>query len=448
MHSSSSLIPGRFQTGFVIPGLAALLAACAGDITQPASRDATLPAAASISPAVASSFTGCRTGPQPGGALWEICVPPVWNGDVVTWAHGYQQPDGGPELPNDAVSGVPVKDIVQGLHYAYAASSYRHKGLVADVASQDLDELPGIVRTQTGADPGHFYLVGASEGSLSAILSLQRAGTPFDGALAVCGPLGSFRGQVNWFGDFRAAFDYFFPGVLPGDVLGVNDAARAHWDPDYINAIAAAMAASPGKTVQLLHVTGAPVDAADPTSAVQTAVAILWYNFFAAADAVYWLHGNPFDNSHKWYTGSANDLLLNLRIRRYHASATALAGLSSFETSGVLRRVAVAAHTTGDPVVPYWQQPLYQVKTVLAGSALQLVAFPVGRYGHCTFTESEVLGSFALLVLRVSFRDLIASASVFHGESEAQEFMMRARQQGAAPRVMPERDLVSAMLRR
>jgi hypothetical protein len=115
---------------------------------------------------------------------------------------------------------------------------------------------------------------------------------------------------------------------------------------------------------------------ADPTSAVQTALAILWFNFFAAADAVYWLHGNPFDNSHKWYTGSANDLLLNLRIRRYHASATVLAGLASFETSGVRRRVAVASHTTGDPIVPCWQLPLYQGKTVLAGSALQLVAFP------------------------------------------------------------------------
>ncbi len=427
---------------------ATILAACADGVTQPTAPERTTPALTGVAPAVSSLFTGCMTGTQSSGALWEVCVPPVWNGDVITWAHGYQEPNGGPELPSDMVGGVAIKDIVQGLHYAYAASSYRHKGLVADVAANDLDELPDIVRAQTGASPAHFYLVGASEGSLSAILSLQRAGTPFSGGLALCGPIGTFRGQVNWFGDFRAVFDYFFPGVLPGDATGVDDAARALWDPTYMNAIAAAMAASPSKTAQLLKVTGAPIDASDPTTAVQTAIDLLWYNFFAAADAVTRLHGNPYDNSKKWYSGSSNDLRLNLKIRRYHASASALSGLAPFETSGRLARVTVAAHTTGDPVVPYWQLPTYQIKNLFAGSALQLSAFPVSAYGHCNFTESQVLSGFALLVVRVTLRDLIASASVFRSDGDAREFLSLSRTQGATPSVVSDQRLVSAMLRR
>jgi len=32
--------------------------------------------------------------------------------------------------------------------------------------------------------------------------------------LAVCGPIGSFQQQIDYLGDARVLFDYFFPGVL------------------------------------------------------------------------------------------------------------------------------------------------------------------------------------------------------------------------------------------
>lgn len=448
-HTSFPVSDSRTHARLAASFLLALFAsACADGITDPTQPAAPPPQLTGVAPAVSSDFYGCRTGTQPSGALWEICVPNPWNGDAIVYAHGYQQPGPTPELPDDSVEGVPVKTIVQGLHYAYVATSYRHKGLVAAEGADDLDELPDIVRNQTGADPGHLLLAGVSEGSLSSILTLQRPGTPFDGALALCGPIGSFRLQVNWFGDFRAVFDYFFPQLLPGDATGVDDAARAAWDPTYINAIAAAMAASPSKTAQLLKVTRAPFDPTDPTTAVQTAVSILWYNFFAAADAVTRLGGNPYDNSHKWYSGSNHDLALNLGIRRYHASATALANLAPFETSGVLQRATVAAHTSLDPVVPAWQLRLFQFKALLAGSSLRLSAFTVDRYGHCSFTQNEVLTGFAVLVLRVTLHDLLVSSSLFSSSAQAQAFLAQARSQGASPGVVPDQELVSAMLRR
>ena len=36
----------------------------------------------------------------------------------------------------------------------------------------------------------------------------------YSGGVAVCGPVGSFHKQVDYFGDVRVLFDYFFPGVL------------------------------------------------------------------------------------------------------------------------------------------------------------------------------------------------------------------------------------------
>ena len=54
-------------------------------------------------------------------------------------------------------------------------------------------------------------------------------------------------------------------------------------------------------------------------------------------------------------------------------------------------------HTTGDPIVPYWHEPLYTTKTLLNNSALLHINIPVVRYGHCNFEVSEVMAGFALL---------------------------------------------------
>ena len=35
----------------------------------------------------------------------------------------------------------------------------------------------------------------------------------------MCGPVGDFAYQVDHIGDFRAVFDYFFPGLMAGQGL-------------------------------------------------------------------------------------------------------------------------------------------------------------------------------------------------------------------------------------
>lgn len=42
----------------------------------------------------------------------------------------------------------------------------------------------------------------------------------------------------------------------------------------------------------------------------------------------------------------------------------ALAALKKFETSGRLRRPAESLHTTGDPIIPFWQRTLYRAKVL------------------------------------------------------------------------------------
>jgi hypothetical protein len=343
------------------------------------------------------TFVGCKDGVLSSGALWQICLPPTWNGSVIVWAHGYVSPFQPLAIPTDAVEGTPVSAIVLGLGYAYATTSYRSNGLAAVDGSYDVEDLLKQFDVEAGS-PNHAYLVGASEGSLSSILALERPATHFSGGLAVCGPIGSFRDQIDYLGDFRVLFDYFFPGVLPGSPIDIPQNLIEHWFDVYTPTVLAALAANPGATQQLLNVSHAAFDPTNPNTIGESVLGILWYNVFATNEANARLGGNPYDNQTRVYVGSTDDARLNLAVERFAASPRALAALKKFETSGRLRRPVVSLHTTGDPIIPFFQQALYQTKVLGFPIAAPFAAFPVVRYGHCTFTKAEVLAGFALVV--------------------------------------------------
>jgi hypothetical protein len=154
-------------------------------------------------------------------------------------------------------------------------------------------------------------------------------------------------------------------------------------------------------TEQLLWTSRAPIDPADPSTAIATTVGILSYNVFATNEARDELGGQPFDNKDTVYFGSVNDQALNKPggVQRFAADEAALLEISrNYETSGHLKVPLVTMHTTGDPIVPYWHETLYNAKALFGGSALKHVNFPIDRYGHCTFTTEEAMTAFATLV--------------------------------------------------
>lgn len=419
----------------LVAALALALASCAEHPTAPP-QQSDQPQLLTVEPAVPP---GCYYGVQSSSALYQICVPPTWNGDLVLWAHGYVSPTEPLAIPDDEVDGTPVAQIVTGLEYVYAATSYRANGLVAVAAVDDLTELKSIVVALVG-EPRHTYLVGGSEGALATTLAIESSRT-FSGGMPTCGPIGDFRRQINHFGDFRVVFDYFFPGIMPGTAISIppGEVDQDKWDDHYDPAIRAAIAADPHAAEQLIRVTGAAVDPADPASVAETAVSILWYSVFATNDARDKLGGNPFGNRWRWYSGSDNDWRLNSRwwgVARYRADAAALTAMQAYETSGRLKTPAVTIHTIRDPVVPYWHEPLYNLKTWFAGTRLRLTSIPADAYGHCEFALDEVLAGFAILVLRVSLRDLIAFEDVFPNSAVRQRFLDLAEIEGARPRIM------------
>jgi hypothetical protein len=418
-----------------LPLLAALtlaLASCAEQPTAPSQE----PAPPQLLTAQATLPPGCYDGTQSSGARYRICVPQTWNGDAVVWAHGFVSPTEPLTIPDDSIGGVPVWQVVNLLNYVYATTSYRTNGLVAAAAVGDLTELKGLVSSMVG-QPRYTYLLGASEGGLSTTLALESS-TTFSGGMAACAPIGSFARQVNYIGDFRVVFDYFFPGIMPGlaVLIPVSEMDQTKWDNYYDPAIRAALAANPHAADQLIRVTGAAVDPADPTTVAETAVNLLWYQVFATDHARAILGGNPFDNHLRQYSGSDNDAALNAGVARYSAEPAALAAMQAYETSGQLKVPAVMIHTTLDPLVPYGHEGLYAVKALAAGTLNKLIIVPQQSYGHCAFDVWHMLGGFAVLVLRVSGNNLFAFNDVFPNTAARHEFLDFAQAGGARPRII------------
>jgi hypothetical protein len=433
------------STDFRVPArlaltLGALAAAACADLATEPERPADAPAAAAraVSGLVAAARPGCVYGTLPPGADFEVCFPGTWNGSIVFYAHGYVASDEPIAVPDDRIAGLPVAEIARGLGFVYATSSYRDNGLVAADGVADLELLAQVLHS---AHPtlaqAPSYLVGVSEGGLLTALAMQNPSSPFDGGLALCGPVGNFQTQVDYLGDFRLLFDHFFPGVLPGApfdptaLVALQGGWESTWEPAIKAAIASDLATGGSGVTYLFGVAGAAMDPGDPG---QSAADILWYNAFGTPDAIEKLGGLPFGNTTRWYAGTPNDVLLNLSIPRFTRTASA-AELARYQTTGQVERPTVTLHTTGDQIVQYLQEILYLARANNAGDLDRITPFPVNRYGHCQFTAPEALLSLLVLAWRVNAEQLTVSSDLFVSSSEQREFLRMARAQGLNPKI-------------
>ena len=340
----------------------------------------------------------------PHGALYLICVPATgWNGDMLVYAHGYTPVSAPLGFQNLVLpDGSYLPDLILGQGYAFATTSYRQNGLAILEGTDDIRELVATFPQVSSNTAAHTYLAGVSEGALISTLLIEQSPNLFSAGLAACGPIGSFREQINYLGDFRVLFDYFFPGVLPPSAIDIPEETMANWESTYLPAIAQALTANPSATAQLMNTfiqsSGAPIHLRDSSTWGPTTLGLLWYSVFATNDARQKLGGNPFDNITHLYSGSANDSRLNQKVARFGADSAALEQLDAYEASGQVTLPLITIHTTGDDIVPFWQEQRYLAKEQTSGKG-SVTAVPIDRYGHCNFSVTEVLGAFNQLVL-------------------------------------------------
>jgi pimeloyl-ACP methyl ester carboxylesterase len=350
----------------------------------------------------------CTDGDQAKGAKYRICMPvfPPWNGDLLVYAHGYVAANQPVEIPADQLylGGTYIPDAANSLGYAFATTSYSVNGLAIKQGLADLVDLVSIFRA---AHPGlkRVVLVGVSEGGLITTLATEQYPTVFNGGLAACGPIGDFRGQISYVGDFRVVFDYFFPGLIPGSAVEVPPSLIDTWDTYFTNTVVPVLTApeNASKVTQLLNVTGVPYAPAVPATIAEGIKTELWYSVNATNDATAKLGGQPLDNHARVYSGSLDDTALNAGVQRFSADPAALAEIQAYyQTLGRPLVPLVTIHTTKDQTVPYWHETLYRAKVVANNRTPRHDLIPVDRYGHCNFTLPEIVQALQLLQARVN----------------------------------------------
>jgi hypothetical protein len=379
------------------------------------------------------------------GAPYQVCFNPAnWNRDIIVFIPGYHDPASPPSLPGN-LSETPVSLLFAALGYGYASTGFRGTGLVqpATWLGGDLRELVNTAKTlfsnATGRTARYVYQIGGSQGGLGTVLAVERYPNVFSGGLAACGPIGDYGKQIAYVGDFRTVFDYFFAPVISGWPVWTQNLPA---DPGYIDpsswdaaedesAAALADPTNAARIAQVLSVTHAPIDPNVPSTIAATTQDILWYSFRGTNDAIAKLGGGPFGNGTRVYSGSADDAALNAGVARFQFTADPTK-LAELQTSGRLVRPLVTIHTTGDPIVPIWHEPLYRNKLSFFGKLLE-TRITIDRYGHCNFTDAEVLAAFAVLVLKVSGANLLVSNSVLRDDKARATFLRLARQHGAEP---------------
>jgi pimeloyl-ACP methyl ester carboxylesterase len=352
-------------------------------------------------PFPAGSLAQCDPeGTQANGAKYLICIPKAnWNGTLFLYAHGYVAPDD--PLSNNLTlpDGTSIADALQIFGYGVAATSYSHNGLAVLNGVESLVDLVTIVRNQ-GYDPQRIYLLGVSQGGLVATLAVERWPHLFDGGLAFCGPYGDLLVQSDYFTDARVLFDYFFPALLPGTPVEIPQDLYENWSSVYTTTVKPALVdpVNSVKVDQLLATARIPAPNASAEAKASAIQEVLWYNVKATNDAIARLGGQPYANQERVYSGSNDDEALNQGVARFSADQAALDEITTrYRSTGNLRIPLVTMHTTGDPVVPYDQADIYKAKVDAQGRGDYYDNIRVEAFGHCTFSQTEVLQSFGRL---------------------------------------------------
>jgi pimeloyl-ACP methyl ester carboxylesterase len=386
----------------------------------------------------------CAEGEQSTGSKFQIYMPThvPYNNCFIIWAHGFQDAGTEVEIPEGQLcfDGVCIPDIVVGLGCGFATNSYQKTGLAVIEGKQDiLDLVHGLVGYSKdsyrkgeacepiGPDgPEVVYIIGASEGGLiTTLLAEENPDGVFNAAYALCGPIGDFILQINYFGDARATFEYFFRRKIPGygifnNIYKVENEyiMSDDWDDYFDNTIKRLLRQYPKKAQQWAKVAQLPRDPDnidDPWSNSAKDVlrfSVVWPNL---KDAEKVLKGFPYDNRWKWYSGSKNDFLLNLKVKRFRADSDAVDEMKDhYNTSGKLEIPLITMHTKRDQQVPYWHEIFYMLKTIKKGSFLKdHFNIPIDRYGHCNFTREEALGGFAMMLLYAGDWEMLSALETF-----------------------------------
>jgi len=323
------------------------------------------------------------------GARYRIDIPNDWNHSLVVYYHGYAQQPVTFHIA-ERLSG--LQQPLLERHYAVIESAYSQTGWALPQAYPETEALRQYFVKRFGV-PRETYVAGASMGGALVMVTLELNPKPYIGGLDLCGAVGPTSESFDRRFAMRAAFDFYFPGLMPQLDRIPADFVADHAERERI---AAALRENSQGAAAMRSLMGLHTDA-------ELAFDIAYFTY-VIGDMQRRAGGNPFDNRNTIYSGtnainSLGDYELNDKVRRYTAQPSARAYLVRHYTpTGHLGRPMLALHTVYDPVVPVSQLALYNREVEAAGFGQNLVQQYVHRDGHCTLRQDEVGEAFDELV--------------------------------------------------
>jgi len=277
-----------------------------------------------------------------------------------------------------------------------AWSSYSENGYAIKDGVIRTRQLRGLFASNFGM-PERTYLMGHSLGGIIALMAAEKHPGLFAGAVPMCSLVGGGPLEIDYIYNVRVLFDYFYPGVLPGDALNVPEGLN--FGADVVPTVIGAISANPDPALQLAAIDQIELPFTDFGELINSILSPLFFNIVGTPDFLDRTKEGFFENWTTVYSGSLDDDALNAGVDRFRSTPSARNYLEHwYLPSGNLEIPVLTLHTTMDPVVPYFHEPAYEAIVAAAGNSDLLIQRAVDRFGHCTFTGPETVGAFLDLV--------------------------------------------------
>jgi len=349
-------------------------------------------------PIIVSSVAGTTEVGILDGAQYRIDVPNNWNHALVVYFHGYSE-----GVYTYKAEG-PLNEQTQPIFdrgYAIIQSGYSAPGWALAEAYPETEQLRHYFLNKyekpsegkKAAKQMETFVAGGSMGGALVVATLELNPKPYVGGLDLCGSVGpadlAFQRRFAW----RAAFDFYFPSLLPPLVPSPPGFRESH---ALREKVLDALRANPAAAASMRALMDLHSD--------QDVANDIVYFTYVISDMQRRAGGNPFDNRNFLYANTnpastATDNALNDGVRRYAAEPAARDYLLRHYTpSGHLSRPMLALHTTYDPVIPGATLSFYAEQVAIAGNSQNLVQQYVHRDGHCAFSPEEVGRTFDELI--------------------------------------------------
>lgn len=352
----------------------------------------------------------------PNGEINLVCLPDNWNGFVVVYPRGYALESAPLDILwmyyMNPLTNQYLWDMFGSLGVGFATTSYHKTGMVVLEGKEDVANLIRYIMDSHPGQVKRVYILGLSMGGMITTHVCTEHPELVSACIVGCTPIGSFQQFYQYMGDIRALFDYFYPGVLPGDFANIPQELMDDWLENivfnktsvYVDAVTAAVKADEESARQMFRMLDLPplyggglIDVT-PESMMIHALTI---GIEMTMPNQRQFGCQPYDNTETHYHGSWNDYKLNKEIKRYARTGPENC-LDGYDPSALLEKPFVFLNTLSDPVVGYEQLPLYRKRVGHSGSlesVLMFTGIPSAQFGHCNFGPVELVVSLAIALV-------------------------------------------------